>query len=110
MPKIVFFENRSGVYFWVHEHRKRRRTRFAGRRSDNIPNFLEVDRPPFDLPISITRGVLAAAPTDFAWCRCLLFGSATRFGFLQSALGRRGKIIETACWCLVTHGFRSCYH
>jgi hypothetical protein len=35
-PKMADFENRSGVYFWVHEHRKRRKLLFAGRAGLNI--------------------------------------------------------------------------
>ncbi|MBM7331176.1 hypothetical protein JS562_50530, partial [Agrobacterium sp. S2] len=37
VPKMVFCENRSGVYFKVHEHRKRSKAPFAGRQKLN-PN------------------------------------------------------------------------
>ena len=33
---MVDFENRSGAYFWVREHRKRRKPPFAGRPHLNI--------------------------------------------------------------------------
>ncbi|TCQ80740.1 hypothetical protein EDF68_10219 [Ochrobactrum sp. BH3] len=36
VPKMVEFENRSGMYLWAHEHRKRRTTPFAGSQSLNI--------------------------------------------------------------------------
>ncbi|GAA5543732.1 hypothetical protein Brsp02_04372 [Brucella sp. NBRC 113783] len=35
-PKMVEFENRSGVYLKVHEHRKRKTTPFAGGQSRNL--------------------------------------------------------------------------
>src|SRR5882762_3903990 len=33
---MVFSENRSGAYFWVREHRKRRKRPFAGRSHLNL--------------------------------------------------------------------------
>jgi hypothetical protein len=33
---MVIFENRSGMYIKVHEHRKRRKAPFAGRHGVNI--------------------------------------------------------------------------
>ena len=33
---MMDFENRSGAYIWVREHRKRRKPSFAGRHGMNI--------------------------------------------------------------------------
>ncbi len=41
---MVGFENRSGMYFWVHEHRKRKTAPFAGRQNRNIPAPLDAHR------------------------------------------------------------------
>ncbi|RCW80653.1 hypothetical protein C7476_113126 [Phyllobacterium bourgognense] len=35
-PRMVVFENRSAANIFVHEHRKRRKTPFAGRHGVNI--------------------------------------------------------------------------
>ena len=57
---------------------------------------LEIDRDAFDFPVAVAGGILPAASAELPLPFSIRFGqlAASRLGFGQGALGRRGELFR----------------